>query len=325
MGTQAFETEGRLNGFQFDPAADVLIPGVDCKGPGHPMFQPETMDFYKRLKAGEFEADIKDYYARGCIVPGEVIKDKETGKAIPVHGRKRTLFLRVANERRVADGKEPWKFPATLLARGTKQSEAMLRTISENMGRYTLNAAELAEIAFNFLQMNGDTEQTRHDLCTSMRIDERRIEKVLGLREASPAIHKAISDGHLDFTGAIALAEMPAGEQAAKVEELKAEAKAQGRKKITTEEARAGKMGKRAKPPSRKIERACVLLATQGAAEDTLMILRFCCGLVDIAKTPEAFRNAYKAVMANQDKKMVSEAKKAARKAASAAKKKGRK
>lgn len=87
MGTQAFETDGRLNGFQFDPT-EIMIPGVDCKGPGHPMFQPETMDFFKRLKAGEFEADVKDYYARGCIVPGEVIKDKETGRPIPVHGRK---------------------------------------------------------------------------------------------------------------------------------------------------------------------------------------------------------------------------------------------
>ncbi len=322
MGTQAFDTEGRLNGFQFDPAKDVLIPGVDCKGPGHPMFQPETMDFYKRLKAGEFDADIKDYVARGCIVPGEVIKDKETGKAIPVHGRKRTLFLREANKIREAEGKEPWKFPATLLARGTKQSEAMLRTISENMGRYTLNARELAEIAFNFLQMNGDSEQTRHDLCTSMRIDERRIDKVLGLREASPAIHKAIDDGHLDFTGAIALSEMPAGQQVAKLEELKEQAKAQGRKKITTEEARAAKMGKRAKPQARKIERTCQLLQAKGAEGDMLAILRFCAGLVGIEKTPEVFRDAYKQVMSNQDKKEISELKKTAR---AAHKKKGKK
>lgn len=300
----AFDTGpgGRLNGFKFDPEEDVMIPGIDCQGPGHPMYQPETVDFWKRLQAGEFQAEVEDYVKRGQIVVGEVIKDKATGKAIPVHGRKRVLFLRVANKIRVERGLEPCKFSAILLERGTKQSEAMLRTISENTGRYKLNARELAEIAFQFLQLNGDTEEQRHDLCVSLRIDERRLDRVLALREASPKIHKAIDEGHLDFTAAIALAELPIAEQAQKLEELKAKAKAEGRKKVTTEDARAAKVGKHKKPPSRKIERTCVLLQAEGAEPGTLAILRFCCGLVGIEKTPEKFRNAYKAVMADEDK-----------------------
>lgn len=325
MGQQAFSVDERLNGFRFDPDNDMLIPGVDCKGPGHPMFQPEIVDFKRRLDAGDFAADVEDYVVRGRMVPGEVIKDKATGKAIPVFGRKGCLLLRAANKIRVERGQEPWKYPATMIARGTKQSEAMLRTISENTGRYKLNARELSEIAFNFLQMNGDSEETRHDLCVSLRIDGRRLDKVLNLREANPEIHKAIDAGELDFTAAIALAEMPSDEQVTKFEELKARAKSEGRKRVTTEDARAARTGKHKKPPSRKIERTCTLLQTQGADADTLAILRFCAGLCGIEKTPEVFSAAYKAVMADRDKKMISEFKKADRKSAIEAKRDAKK
>jgi len=313
MGQQAFDTDGRINGFKFNPQTDIAIPGIDMTGPGHPMFQPEILDFKRRLDAGEFAADVADYKARGVMVAIEVVKDKETGKAIPVFGRKRTLILRAANKELEDEGKEPWKIPAMLLQRGTKQTEAMLRTISENTGRYTLNAMELSEIAANFIKLNGDDDAVLHDLCVALRLDRRRLDKLLLLREASPALHRAINEGQLGTEGAIALSEMPVSEQGAKLEELKAKAKANGKTRVSTEDARAAKVGKHPRPSTRKIKRVCDLLAAQGANADTLSILRFCVGDIPIEKTVDVFKSAWIKVSQGKDKDEIKDMKKSAK------------
>lgn len=313
MGQQAFDTDGRINGFKFNPHTDIAIPGIDMTGPGHPMFQPEILDFKRRLDDGEFDADVADYMARGCMVAIEVVKDKETGKAIPVFGRKRTLLLRAANDKLAEQGKEPWKIPALILQRGTKQTEAMLRTISENTGRYTLNAMELSEVASNFIKLNGDDESVLHDLCVALRLDRRRLDKLLLLREASPLIHRAISAGQLGTEGAIALSEMPVSEQGAKLEELKANAKANGKTRVSTEDARAAKVGKHPRPAARKIKRVCDLLAAKGANADTLSVLRFCVGDIPIEKTVAVFKAAWLTVSEGKDKDEIRGMKKSAK------------
>lgn len=242
---KAFNGVGSIGGYWLhaDPVkGGIWIPGVDGGGPEHPMWQPETAQIWKDIQAGKYEGDVQDVMMNGVILPIKVLKDPKTEMAIPVDGRKRTLWVREANRRLAEYGKDPIAVPALIVPRGTKMEEAMLQTLSANSHRYTQTALELADAAAHFIRKNGDSDETLDRLCISLNIRSReRLEKLLKLREADPEILKAATDNRLGVEAALALAQLPVDEQKDTLVKLEEEAKTNRSRggRVSAERARA--------------------------------------------------------------------------------------
>jgi predicted transcriptional regulator len=231
MGQQAFDTEKRLNGFMFKPKEPVIY-GIDETGEiGKHLWVP---DVNKPLPKDL----IDSIRLHGVKTPIEVVKID--GRPFVEWGRTRVRVCRHLEE---TEGLEIL-IPATLARRGQTQAEVMAAIMAENLQRKIVNPFDLMEQIAYFIKMNGDDEQSMLQLRTATGFDQRRIEKVLRVRE-SPVIYSAVKKGAIDkVEAAIALAEMPADKQEEAMKDLQAFVAANPGRKITVEDARAKKMGR---------------------------------------------------------------------------------
>jgi len=246
MGGQAFDDiEGRLNGLRLNPyKCKIYGLDKDCPEAAKHLWVPDA----KEPPSIEFVDDIRE---KGIETP--IWVQKIGGEAVVTKGRNR-----VKAARQVIDEGGTISVPVMVVERGTTQAEIMASVISENRQRKKLNALDLAEMVAYFIKLNGRDEKSMAMLQHSAGLDERRLNKLMDLRAASKVVHAAIRDGDMDYEAAIAIAEMPADKQALTIEKLK---KANKGKKITTEQARAAKVGRYPRPPQRFVKRLITKLA----------------------------------------------------------------
>jgi hypothetical protein len=246
MGKQAFEDiEGRINGMRFDPYK-VKIYGLDkdCPEAAAHLWVPDA----KMYPSDEFVADIRD---KGIETP--IVVQKIGDIPVVVKGRSRVKAARLLKDEGV-----DITVPAMVSERGSTQAEIMASVISENRQRKKMNALDLAEMVSYFIKLNGRDDKAMSSLKAAAGLDERRLDKLMDLRSANKTVHEAIRDGDMDYEAAIAISEMPVDKQAETVSKLKA---GNNGKKITTEQARAAKVGRYPRPPQSFVKRLIAKLA----------------------------------------------------------------
>lgn len=280
MGGQAFEDiEGRVNGLRLDPyKCKIYGLDKDCPEAAKHLWVPDA----KEPPSIEFVDDIRE---KGVETP--IWVQKIAGVPVVTKGRNR-----VKAARQIIDEGGTISVPALVVERGTTQAEIMASVISENRQRKKMNALDLAEMVAYFIKLNGRDEKSMAMLQHSAGLDERRLNKLMDLRAASKVVHAAIRDGDMDYEAAIAIAEMPPDKQATTIEKLKKQNKG---KKITTEQARAAKVGRFPRPPQRFVKRLIDKLAKEKTLNDqSLDVLRYFNGQVAEDKLPEIILDAVK-------------------------------
>lgn len=238
---------------------------------------------------------------------------KISGVPFIVKGRSREKAARWLKENEGLD----ILVPTMVLAKGTSLAEMMSSVLSENLARKKVKPENLIEDIAHYIRFNGEDEQAMDLLYKETQLDKRRVEKLMAVR-ASPVAYKALKEKKVDVQAAIALAEMPEHKQSQALTEMIAEAKASGAEKPTTEQARAKKMGRSAKPQFKKAKRMYDLMRLNAGDnkfdEAILDLMGWSLGLVSEDKLhPELKKYWDMAKDSKATKAAVREAKKAAK------------
>ena len=323
---KVFDTPS-LGAYNFDPKHLIII-GLDTEdGPEHALYD-------SRIKLDVSEEMINSVAVHGVIQAVTITKDGE--RAVVVAGRQRVRAARLVNEARAAAGQPLIMVPALPLSRGRSSAETGGAALAENAMRVNDDALATGEKAAAYLRIHGDTPDNRKLLMVSLGLNNaQRLDSLLKLREAAPAIINAVQSGALGVAAALSLAQLPQGEQAAVLIELQAEtvdgAVAADRAREAVAAVKGAKKGKTARPSGVTIRR--VLAAGAGMENDAeiapiLAALRWVSGdvsaddvpliktLLDLAPKVEA--------SAKTAGKLIKEATKAATKATKAALPKGK-
>jgi ParB-like chromosome segregation protein Spo0J len=143
------DAEGRDTIHKFDAKLVVRI-GVDTNdGPEHILYSNTSRNMTPNRQM------IDSIKVKGVKTPGWVRKNGPRAELIV--GRRRLLNLRIANEELVAEGHEPWPFPA-MQFRGT-EAEMLELLMLENVEREDELDVELARQAVKLLALGRTREQ----------------------------------------------------------------------------------------------------------------------------------------------------------------------
>ncbi len=211
-----FETGTKTSAYFVDPKELVVI-GLDTDHKSeaeHPLYDPRV-----KLKLDDhMVANVMRY---GVLET--VIVRRNGEKYEVVAGRQRVRWARAANEKLIAEGKEPIKVP-TMLKRGD-DAEMYGVLISENEIRQGDDALTQARKMERFLAMGRSEEEAAVAFGVSVSTIKGRM-KIL---EMSTMTQKAVAKGEIAIHEALAFAKLSHDDQDKAIEEHK-KAHAEGRR-----------------------------------------------------------------------------------------------
>jgi len=204
MSKTALPGAKRLNAFAMEPDA-LTIVGLDTDdGPEHPLYDERCRMPLDEGLVTSIAREEKLLQAVGVRKNGHLIE--------VVHGRQRVRALRVVNERRIKDGLPP--LTATcFVERPISDVRAMGMMIAENENRVNDDPVTRATKAARFIAMGA----TENDVSVSFGISRQAVKNLLALLELSDEVKKAVQLGHLSYSAAIELRDLPRTQQDSKL------------------------------------------------------------------------------------------------------------
>lgn len=234
-----------MKAYQVDPDTLVIV-GVDTDDDeSHPLYD-------ERIKLPIDQSLVENIMALGVLEPVLVVKDKESGDAIVIDGRRRVLHTREANKKLLAEGKEAIQVPAIL--KTATEDKILGMSISANEQR--LQDTPMTK-ARKVARMN-ERGVSDEDCALYFGVSRVAIAQWKKLLLLSKKVQKLVDDGKVSATAAAKLADLEKGEQEEALEELMAEGgKVSGRK--TNAKKKKGKGDKDATPaPSKRIQKKLI-------------------------------------------------------------------
>lgn len=237
--------------FVFDPD-DLVVIGVDTRDTeAHALYDARAMK------------PISDEFVDNVIMLGVMenirVTKSETGKAVVVYGRRRTLAARKANEIIRKSGKsdafiakyggprELIRIKADVAPRGTSDAELALQAGSENAIRLEENLLEKAARVHKILGLlpaKMPEPDKYRQVAVHFGVSETAIRQWLKVVEAAAVVRRAVADGTISATAAVKIA--AAGTPAEQTEALEKLLAGEGKPTAAKAERAAGKT-KRAK------------------------------------------------------------------------------
>lgn len=200
----AYGASGKSNVLFFEPTALHLV-----SDPTHPLYD-------ERIHLPIDEAMVLNIMDQGVLEPVLVWKDPESGKVCVIDGRQRVRHSLLANERLLAEGKEPVQVPG-IAKRGSavRMSQFMIsaneiRRADTPLGRAKKMAALLER---------GHDEQ---DLGLLFGCSAQTVKATLALLDCTQAVQDAVESGQVTVTQARQMAGMSPDEQRQTVKEMAA-------------------------------------------------------------------------------------------------------
>ncbi len=227
----------RGNLYQFDPKELVLV-GLDTKdGPEHELWD-------ERISLPLEETMVLNLMALG-VKETVTIRKGPDGRYQVVDGRRRVMHAREANKRLKKAGEPLLYVPACLESGDETHLTAV--SISLNEIRRDDNTMIKAEKCMRLLHRNGGD---RKAAALAFGVSGAAINNWIKVAELTPKVKKAIAAGEISASAAAELHGLEKEEQISKLDKLIAGAKANGRKKATTSNAKK-ESGKRTGVPKR--------------------------------------------------------------------------
>jgi ParB family transcriptional regulator, chromosome partitioning protein len=178
--------------------------------------------FDERVLMQPSEAMVRNIMWQGVIETVGITKDLEV-----IYGRQRVKAAIIANERLREQGKELIRVKCEVVRGEGKDLFSMC--VSENEHREDDSPIAKAMKANRMLQLGASNDE----VCVAFGVTKQAVRNWLAVLDLSSVIKKAIDDGEITATAALALGKLPKEEQQAKLEEMKTQG---GR--VTTERAR---------------------------------------------------------------------------------------
>jgi ParB family chromosome partitioning protein len=213
------------------PPESLVIKGLDDQDTDHYLYQRE------RTAAPIDDAKVEYVMANG--ITSDVMVQRDGDSWIVVDGRQRIKAARLANERLIAKGAQP----VMVRIRVYKGDEvgAMGAMITANTFRNEDMYADNAETARRLMEVHNKPAEYVAKL---FAVDPATVKRMVRFSELAAPVKRAVRDGEITISAALALLPLPRAEQADKVKEIVRVA----------EEETAQKEAKRAakKKPSKK-------------------------------------------------------------------------
>ena len=208
MAGQAFEGP-RLNGFKLKPDEFTII-GLDTDdGSEHPLYD-------ERIREPVNEGLVLNIMSLGVKKP--VIVTKEGGKALVVDGRQRIRAARVADKRLTGMGEPGVRVPVLLEDR-RRTSDDMLMAISISTNEFHMRDSPVVRAAKARRLFDRGLEEA--EIAVYFGVSQKAIQNWLKLEGLPKATKRAIEEGSINATQALALVGLSAKEQKTAVDELK--------------------------------------------------------------------------------------------------------
>ena len=206
MSKQAIPGARRSNLFLVEPET-LTIVGLDTDdGPDHPLYDP-------RIKLPIDEGLVRNIMTYGVIEPVTVTKNGDRIEL--VDGRQRVRHARVANERLVAEGKEPMRVPVSPPRRASDHVLFGVM-ISANENRQEDSPLAKADKLERYLAMG----RTEEEAAVAFGVTLQAIKTWQCLSDLSPPVRKAIERGDISASAGAQLAPLPRDEQLPALEQL---------------------------------------------------------------------------------------------------------
>lgn len=198
----AYGASGKSNVLFFEPENLHLV-----NDPAHPLYD-------ERIHLPIDEAMVRNIMDQGVLEPVLVWKDPETCLVCVVDGRQRVRHSRLANERLLAEGKEPLLVPG-IAKRGSavRMSQFM---ISANEIRRADTPLGRAKKMASLLERGHDEQ----DLAMLFGCSPQTVKTTLALLDCTQAVQDAVEAGTVNAGQARQLSALPPEEQREKVKEL---------------------------------------------------------------------------------------------------------
>jgi ParB-like chromosome segregation protein Spo0J len=192
----------RINTFGIDPDK-LLIVGRDTDdGPEHPLWR-------KTAKEPADPGKIASIMEMGIIQNVVVVKDK-VGRVLVVAGRGRVIAAREAKKR-------GWEGDVPCVAMRGDEATQLGIAATENAVRRPPDPLELADDAIRLTNMGWEPER----IATRLGLKAGRVRDLIKIQELAPSVKKAIKDGEVSVTAAVALDGLTPDEQLSALESLK--------------------------------------------------------------------------------------------------------
>lgn len=244
--------------FLVDPNELVII-GLDTKdGPNHPLYDV-------RITRPLAEDRIANFAFYGVLKPVLVRKDGD--KLIVIDGRQRVRYARAANKELKKRGEEMIRVPVIVKKGDDAHLFGVSRAANLHDGDDLLTNARNAQ---RFIDMGRDLAE----VATTFGVSASTVRNWIAMLDLAPEVQAQVVAGEIGTVAAVQLASLPAAEQVATVNEVKAEAKASG-KRVTSDalagkaREKAGKVANASTPKAKlgKIETILRKLAKQWTTE----------------------------------------------------------
>lgn len=193
----------------------------------------------ERAQAEPDEAMVRNVMALGVLEP--VLVRKDGACVVVIAGRRRTLAAREANRRLKAQGAEPLRLPV-MVKRGS-DGEAALMMVAENEHRADDAPLAKARKAERLARLGRSDDE----IACAFGVSVSALKGWQRLLECCDAVQKAVEQGKIAASAAVALSKLPHAEQREKLAELIAAAPATG-KRPTARAAREKVNGKAGRP-----------------------------------------------------------------------------
>lgn len=225
--------------FHLDPS-ELIIIGLDTKdGPEHPL--------YDSRNALPLEEDrIANFAFYGVLKP--VLVKKDGDRLLVIDGRQRVRYARAANKELKKRGEELLRVPVIV----KKGDDAHLFGVSRAANLHAVDdLITTARNAQRFLDMGRDISE----VATTFGVSASTVRNWIAMLDLAPAVQAQVVAGEIGTVAAVQLAQLPAAEQVATVEQVKAEAKANG-KRVTSDKLATAAREKAGKAPSTNTPKA---------------------------------------------------------------------
>lgn len=243
MGKQAYEGRGRGQYWNLDPDEDLTIIGLDTEdGEEHELYD-------ERIKKPLKEATIVNMMSIGVQVAVKVRKVKVDGKIRTevVDGRGRTRHAREAN-RRLRKAGDPPLFVPCVVEKGGEEHMANVM-ISLNEHREADETVVKAKKAARLLGRGYDLGQ----VANSFGVTKTAIGNWIKLLECTPKVVKAVTDGKISASAAVALHGLEKKEQLAQLSKLLETEQKTGKKVSAKSVKKAAGKGGAARAPGKRV------------------------------------------------------------------------
>lgn len=217
----------RRNMFDMDPD-ELCIVGRDTEdGPEHALWRASALEGPEPDKV----ASIKEVgiIQSVAVMKTEVtIKGKKVVRTCVAAGRGRTIAARELKRAHGWEGEVP-----CVVFKGDAGVQLSIAA-TENHVRRQPDPLELADDAVRFSNMGWDKAR----IAARLGVKPSRVADLLKVQELAAPVKKAISEGAVSVTAAATLSDLPKGEQAAKLDELKGGSGDKPAKRATVREVR---------------------------------------------------------------------------------------